>query len=49
VIVAEIDLKRDDHTVLTLHTPMFNPRDQFDSPDERTLGAAVADIVIEPV
>ena len=49
VIVAEIDLKRDDYTILTLQTPMFCPREQLETSDERVLGAAVADIVIEPL
>ena len=48
-IVAEINLNSADHTVLTLETPMFCPRDQFGSTDGRRLGIAVADIVIEPI
>ena len=48
-IIAEIRLKSDDYTVLTLETPMFCPSDHFDSPDTRTLGLAVANIVLEPL
>jgi hypothetical protein len=46
-LVAEIGLNPADYTVLSLDTPMFIPR-QWGA-DARSLGAAVAEIVIEPV
>ncbi len=48
-LIADIPLKPDDYTVLTLNTPMFRPSDNGNSEDGRLLGIAVTDLVIEPI
>jgi hypothetical protein len=49
LIRAEIPLKADDYTVLTLEKPTF-PLSAFDKrKDSRPVGIAIADIVLDPV
>jgi glycosyltransferase involved in cell wall biosynthesis len=47
-LVAEISLKANDYTVVTLQTPTYRPIDLGINQDTRKLGVAVADIVITP-
>jgi hypothetical protein len=49
LIIAEIPLKTNDYTVLTLEKPTF-PLSLFDKrKDSRPVGIAIADIVLDPV
>jgi hypothetical protein len=47
-LVAEISLKRNDYTILTLVTPVCRPID-LGVKDARQLGIAIGDITLEPV
>ena len=49
MIVADIPLHATDYTVLALETPMFHPHEHVETGDRRSLGIAVANIVIEPI
>jgi glycosyltransferase involved in cell wall biosynthesis len=48
-LVADIPLQSADYTVLTLHAPTFRPRDLGLNEDDRLLGIAVGDMVLEPI
>ena len=49
MMIADISLNAADYTVLTLETPMFYPHEHYDTGDRRSLGIAVANIVLEPI
>lgn len=48
-LVADIALNPADETVLTLETPMFCPSELGINEDQRRLGIAVGNVVIEPI
>jgi glycosyltransferase involved in cell wall biosynthesis len=48
-LVADIPLKPADYTVLTVNAPTFRPNDMGLGQDQRKIGLAVSDIVVEPI
>ncbi len=48
-LVADIPLQAADYTVVTLNAPTFRPNDIGLSEDQRKIGVAVSEIVIEPI
>jgi glycosyltransferase involved in cell wall biosynthesis len=48
-LIADIPLQPADYTVLTLNAPTFRPNDIGLGVDQRKIGVAVSEIVIEPI
>ena len=48
-LVADIPLQPADYTVLTLNAPTFRPSDMGLGQDQRKIGLAVSDVVVEPI
>jgi hypothetical protein len=48
-LVADIPLRPTDYTVLTLNAPTFRPNDIGLGEDQRKIGVAVSEIVVEPI
>jgi glycosyltransferase involved in cell wall biosynthesis len=48
-LVADIQLQSADYTVLTLNAPTFRPSDVGLGEDQRKVGIAVSEIIIEPI
>jgi glycosyltransferase involved in cell wall biosynthesis len=48
-LIADIPLQPADYTVLTLNAPTFRPSDVGLGEDQRKIGIAVSEIVIEPI
>jgi glycosyltransferase involved in cell wall biosynthesis len=48
-LVADIPLRPADYTILTLNAPTFRPSDTRHGEDQRKIGIAVSEIVIEPI